>query len=56
MTNFMFCYHKLNMIANMDLALHSLVNKYDKMSFYSCVQYNLEETHGSTPYYVFKFL
>lgn len=30
----------------MDLALHSLVNKYDKMSFYSCVQYNLEETRS----------
>ncbi|RVW86456.1 Double-strand break repair protein MRE11 [Vitis vinifera] len=32
-------------VNDVDLALHNFVNKDDKMSFYSCVQYNLEETH-----------
>ncbi|KAL6338160.1 hypothetical protein AAG906_012857 [Vitis piasezkii] len=32
-------------VNGVDLALHNFVNKDDKMSFYSCVQYNLEETH-----------
>ncbi|KAL6337981.1 hypothetical protein AAG906_005954 [Vitis piasezkii] len=32
-------------VNDVDLALHNFVYKDDKMSFYSCVQYNLEETH-----------
>ncbi|RVW32404.1 Double-strand break repair protein MRE11 [Vitis vinifera] len=32
-------------VNDVNLALHNFVYKDDKMSFYSCVQYNLEETH-----------
>lgn len=31
-------------VSDLDVALHNFVNKDDKMAFYSCVQYNLEET------------
>ncbi|KGN60009.2 hypothetical protein Csa_001425 [Cucumis sativus] len=31
-------------VNDLDVALHNFVNKDDKMAFYSCVQYNLEET------------
>nr|GLL46319.1 double-strand break repair protein MRE11 isoform X1 [Ipomoea trifida] len=31
-------------VNDLDVALHSFVNKDDKMAFYSCVQYNLKET------------
>lgn len=43
-------------VNDLDVALHNFVNKDDKMAFYSCVQYNLEETRVSTVYYVFKIL
>ncbi|KAI4333730.1 hypothetical protein L6164_018500 [Bauhinia variegata] len=33
-------------VNNLDIALRNLVNKDDKMAFYSSVQYNLEETRG----------
>ncbi|KAI7978806.1 Double-strand break repair protein MRE11 [Camellia lanceoleosa] len=32
-------------VNDLDVALHNFVNKNDKMAFYSCLQYNLEETH-----------
>ncbi|CBI35619.3 unnamed protein product, partial [Vitis vinifera] len=38
--------HHILPVNDVDLALHNFVNKDDKMSFYSCVQYNLEETHS----------
>ncbi|KAG6637416.1 double-strand break repair protein MRE11 [Carya illinoinensis] len=31
-------------VNDLDVALHNFVNKDDKMAFYSCLQYNLEET------------
>ncbi|XP_073033136.1 double-strand break repair protein MRE11 isoform X2 [Primulina eburnea] len=31
-------------VSDLDVALHNFVNKDDKMAFYSCLQYNLEET------------
>ncbi|GAB2284579.1 meiotic recombination [Dionaea muscipula] len=31
-------------VDDLDVALHNFVNKDDKMAFYSCVQYNLDET------------
>ncbi|KAL6975365.1 meiotic recombination [Sarracenia purpurea var. burkii] len=31
-------------VNDLDVALHNFVSKDDKMAFYSCVQYNLEET------------
>ncbi|KAH7683431.1 DNA double-strand break repair protein Mre11 protein, partial [Dioscorea alata] len=31
-------------VNDLDIALHDFVNKDDKMAFYSCVQYNLDET------------
>jgi hypothetical protein len=31
-------------VNDLDIALHNFVNKDDKMAFYSCVQYNLDET------------
>ncbi|KAK8493373.1 hypothetical protein V6N12_000918 [Hibiscus sabdariffa] len=31
-------------VNDLDVALHNFVNKDDKLSFYNCVQYNLEET------------
>jgi len=31
-------------VNDLDIALHEFVNKDDKMAFYSCLQYNLEET------------
>lgn len=34
-------------VNDLDVALHSFVNKDDKMAFYSCVQYNLKETRVS---------
>lgn len=34
-------------VNDLDVALHNFVNKDDKMAFYSCVQYNLEETRVS---------
>ena len=38
-------------VNDLDVALHNFVNKDDKMAFYSCVQYNLEETRVSTSIY-----
>lgn len=38
-------------VNDLDVALHNFVNKDDKMAFYSCVQYNLEETRVSTSSY-----
>lgn len=35
-------------VNDLDEALHNFVNKDDRMSFYSCLQYNLEETRVST--------
>lgn len=34
-------------VDDLDVALHNFVNKDDKMAFYSCLQYNLEETRVS---------
>lgn len=34
-------------VNDLDVALHDFVNKDDKMAFYSCLQYNLEETRVS---------
>ncbi|XP_073114090.1 double-strand break repair protein MRE11 isoform X4 [Elaeis guineensis] len=33
-------------VNDLDIALHDFVNKDDKMAFYSCLQYNLEETRN----------
>ncbi|WMV44533.1 hypothetical protein MTR67_037918, partial [Solanum verrucosum] len=33
-------------VSDLDIALHNFVNKDEKMAFYSCVQYNLEETRS----------
>ncbi|XP_047251913.1 double-strand break repair protein MRE11 isoform X3 [Capsicum annuum] len=33
-------------VGDLDIALHNFVSKDDKMAFYSCVQYNLEETRN----------
>lgn len=33
-------------VNDLDVALHNFVNKDDKMAFYSCVQYNLQETRS----------
>ncbi|KAJ4981183.1 hypothetical protein NE237_032020 [Protea cynaroides] len=33
-------------VNDLDIALHDFVNKDDKMAFYSCVQYNIEETRN----------
>ncbi|KAF3453595.1 hypothetical protein FNV43_RR04035 [Rhamnella rubrinervis] len=33
-------------VNDLDVALHNFVNKDDKMAFYSCVQYNLDETRN----------
>lgn len=35
-------------VNDLDVALHNFVNKDDKTAFYSCLQYNLEETRVST--------
>lgn len=37
-------------VNDLDVALHSFVNKDDRMAFYSCLQYNLQETRVSTLY------
>lgn len=34
-------------VNDLDVALHNFVSKDDKMAFYSCVQYNIEETRVS---------
>lgn len=34
-------------VNDLDIALHNFVNKDDKMAFYSCLKYNLEETRVS---------
>lgn len=34
-------------VSDLDVALHNFVNKDDKMAFYSCVRYNIEETRVS---------
>lgn len=34
-------------VNDLDVALHNFVNKDDKLAFYSCVKYNLEETRVS---------
>lgn len=34
-------------VSDLDVALHNFVNKDEKLAFYSCVQYNLEETRVS---------
>lgn len=39
-------------VNDLDVALHNFVNKDDKLAFYSCVQYNLQETRVSTSYYL----
>lgn len=39
-------------VNDLDVALHNFVNKDDKMAFYSCLRYNLEETRVSTVYYI----
>ncbi|XP_073100459.1 double-strand break repair protein MRE11 isoform X3 [Elaeis guineensis] len=33
-------------VNDLDIALHDFVNKDDKMAFYSCLQYNLDETRN----------
>ncbi|XP_020534515.1 double-strand break repair protein MRE11 isoform X2 [Jatropha curcas] len=33
-------------VNDLDVALHNFVNKDDKMAFYSCVQYNIQETRN----------
>lgn len=33
-------------VSDLDIALHEFVNKDDKMAFYSCLRYNLEETRN----------
>ncbi|XP_071723628.1 double-strand break repair protein MRE11-like [Rutidosis leptorrhynchoides] len=33
-------------VNDLDIALHNFVNKDDKMAFYSCLRYNLEETRN----------
>ncbi|MQM07490.1 hypothetical protein Taro_040331 [Colocasia esculenta] len=40
------CLYKMEILPvnDLDIALHEFVNKDDKMAFYSCLQYNLEET------------
>lgn len=35
-------------VNDLDIALQNFVNKDDKMAFYSCVKYNIEETRVST--------
>lgn len=35
-------------VNDLDSALHDFVNKDEKMAFYSCLQYNLDETRVST--------
>jgi double-strand break repair protein MRE11 len=37
-------------VNDLDVALQNFVNKDDKMAFYSCLQYNLQETRVSTLY------
>jgi double-strand break repair protein MRE11 len=39
-------------VNDLDVALHNFVSKDDKMAFYACVQYNLQETRVSIPYYI----
>jgi double-strand break repair protein MRE11 len=39
-------------VNDLDVALHNFVSKDDKMAFYACVQYNLQETRVSMPYYI----
>lgn len=34
-------------VNDLDVALQNFVNKDDKLAFYNCVQYNLEETRVS---------
>lgn len=34
-------------VNDLDVALHNFVNKDEKLAFYSCVKYNLEETRVS---------
>lgn len=38
-------------VNDLDEALHNFVNKDDKMAFYSCLQYNLEETRVSITFF-----
>jgi len=38
-------------VNDLDVALHNFVNKDDKLAFYSCVQYNLQETRVCTIFY-----
>ncbi|KAF1866955.1 hypothetical protein Lal_00018341 [Lupinus albus] len=33
-------------VNDLDIALHNFVNKDDKMAFYSCIQYNIDETRN----------
>lgn len=35
-------------VNDLDSALHDFVNKDEKMAFYSCLQYNLDEIRVST--------
>lgn len=41
-------------VNDLDVALHNFVNKDDKMAFYTCVQYNLQETRVSIIYFLLK--
>lgn len=40
-------------VNDLDIALHNFVNKDDKLAFYSCVQYNIDETRVSIPYCIY---
>lgn len=39
-------------VDDLDVALHNFVNKDDKMAFYACLKYNLEETRVSCSYII----
>lgn len=47
---FFFFWQKMEILPvnDLDVALHEFVNKDDKTAFYSCLQYNLEETRVSS--------
>lgn len=38
-------------VNDLDVALQNFVNKDDKLAFYSCVQYNLQETRVCTSFF-----
>ena len=47
MDNMIFQKMEILPVNDLDDALHSFINKDDKMAFYSCLKYNLEETRVS---------